>query len=130
MRVQPETVALVFGLVAVIVMATMLRRRRMREKYAVLWVLVAGFVLGLGFFPEALTWAATLLGVAVPLNLLYFLGGLAALLICVQFSVEFVAARGAHPPPGRHRVGTLQPAERSGTGYRRCAAPHPAGLVN
>lgn len=88
MRVQPETVALVFGLVAVIVMATMLRRRRMREKYAVLWVLVAGFVLGLGFFPEALTWAATRLGVAVPLNLLYFLGGLAALLICVQFSVE------------------------------------------
>ncbi len=59
----------------------------------------------------ALTWAATLLGVAVPLNLLYFLGGLAALLICVQFSVEFVAARGAHPPPGAgpHRAGVPQP---------------------
>lgn len=88
MRVEPETVALAFGLMTVGVMMTMLRRRRMREKYAVLWVLVACVVLVLGALPQTLGWAAALLGVAVPLNLLYFVGGLAALLICVQFSVE------------------------------------------
>lgn len=88
MRVEPETVALAFGLMTVGVMMTMLRRRRMREKYPVLWVLVACVVLVLGALPQTLGWAAALLGVAVPLNLLYFVGGLAALLICVQFSVE------------------------------------------
>lgn len=84
----PNVIALVFGVLTVGVIVSMLRHRQMREKYATSWAIVAGGVLVLAIFPDLLGWAATLVGVAVPLNLLYFVGGLALLIICVQFSVE------------------------------------------
>lgn len=66
----------------------MLRRGRLREKYAVLWLFVGVAVLVIGVAPQVLTGAADLLGVAVPANLLFFVAGLALLIISVQQSSE------------------------------------------
>jgi hypothetical protein len=49
----------------------LLLTRRLREKYAVLWIVVALAVLVLGLFPQLLLWLTGVLGVQIPANLLF-----------------------------------------------------------
>lgn len=49
----------------------LLLTRRLREKYAVLWIVVALAVLVLGLFPQLLLWLTAALGVQIPANLLF-----------------------------------------------------------
>lgn len=74
------------SVVTLVVLFEMLRRRRLREKYAVLWVLVALFTIVVAVFPEVLYWASDLLGVAVPSNLLFFLASMVLLMVSIQHS--------------------------------------------
>lgn len=69
-------------------MVEMLRRRQLREKYAVLWL---GLGLGLvivAIFPGLLVFAGQLLGFAAPSNLLFMVAGSVLLLISVHLSWE------------------------------------------
>lgn len=80
--------SVVGALIAIFFILEMLRRGRLREKYAVLWLCVGVAVLVIGVAPSVLTGAADLLGVVVPANLLFFVTGLALLIISVQQSSE------------------------------------------
>lgn len=64
---------IVLAFVIIVIVLAMLLRRRLREKYAVLWVVIALMMLILGIFPSVLGWLAQLLGVQVPSNLLFSL---------------------------------------------------------
>lgn len=76
------------SVITLVALFEMLRRRRLREKYAVLWVVVALFALLVAFVPGLLTWAARLLHVQVPANLLFFLASMLLLLVSIQHSYE------------------------------------------
>jgi hypothetical protein len=65
--------ALVIAIVMVLIVLQMLRRGKLREKYTVLWLIVGGLTIVLGAFPQLLDWAATLVGIRVPANLLFAL---------------------------------------------------------
>ena len=84
--------SLVLGILGSIVTLTllfeMMRRHRLREKYAVFWAVVAVFTLVVAAFPALLTWAAALVGVAVPANLLFFIASMLLLVVSVQHSSE------------------------------------------
>lgn len=75
-----------FGVLAVIM--SMLRRRRLKEKYAVLWLLLGGGVAVIAIAPQVLTLAAVLLGVQTPSNLLFFVAALVLLVVSLQLSAE------------------------------------------
>lgn len=83
---------LILGLVGslgtLIFLFEMLRRRHLREKYAVLWGTVAVVSLLVAIFPGILTGVANVVGVEVPANLLFFLASLLLLLTSIQHSVE------------------------------------------
>jgi hypothetical protein len=66
----------------------MMRRHRLREKYAVFWALIAVLTLVVAAVPQLLTWAASLVGVAVPANLLFFAASMLLLVVSVQHSSE------------------------------------------
>lgn len=66
----------------------LLRRGILREKFAAMWLLVSAGLLVLAVFPGTLSWAAGILGVEVPSNLLFFVAGIVLLLISVQLSFE------------------------------------------
>ncbi|MQY07176.1 DUF2304 domain-containing protein [Actinomadura macrotermitis] len=74
--------------ISMLVIFEMLRRRRLREKYAVVWVLVAVAIAVLAIFPEVLVFAARVTGVQVPANLLFFGASLVLLTVNVQLSSE------------------------------------------
>jgi hypothetical protein len=66
----------------------MMRRQRLREKYAVFWAVVALLTLVVAAFPGLLGWAADLVGVEVPSNLLFFVASMLLLVVSVQHSSE------------------------------------------
>ena len=71
---------------------TMLLRRQLREKYAVLWIVVGLLVLILGLFPGLLEWATRILGVQVPSNLLFALSIILLLGVSLHLSWELSQA--------------------------------------
>lgn len=66
----------------------LLRRRQLREKYAVFWTLVALFTLAVAVFPPGLFWLADLVGVTVPANLLFFVASMVLFAVSIQHSHE------------------------------------------
>lgn len=80
--------ALVLSLVTVASIVFLMRSRRIREKYAAAWILLAVAVVVLGAFPDVLGHLARLLGVQTPVNLLFLVSGVILLIVSVQFSVE------------------------------------------
>jgi hypothetical protein len=78
------------GLVASLTTVYWVRKRDLREKYAIGWLGVAGIMLVLGVFPELLTTLAYYARVAVPTLLLAMC---LALLVPFTFSVSISLSR-------------------------------------
>jgi hypothetical protein len=75
----------VFTLVFII---DLLRRGVLKEKYAALWLIIAGVALVLAIFPGLLRWLTTSLGIEIPSNLLFFATIVVLVLVAVQLSYE------------------------------------------
>lgn len=80
--------AVVGAVVTLVFMFELLRRRRLREKYAALWIVVAVVVLVAVAFPGLVQDLSTLVGVTLPINLAFFVAFLLLLLVAVQLSAE------------------------------------------
>lgn len=84
-------IGIAFALVILALIVTMLMRRHLREKYAVMWLLIGAAMLVLALFPDLLGALAGLLGVIVPSNLLFALA--VALLIGVTLHLSWELSR-------------------------------------
>jgi len=82
----------VLGIVAsalsLVVVIELLRRRHLRERHAIWWFIAGLLALLVGIFPSVLTWAAALVGVAVPTNLIFFVSIAILFFVCLQHSSE------------------------------------------
>ena len=76
------------GLIVIAVILELVRRRQLREKYAMLWLAVGLLVIPMSLFPRALDSLAISLGVASGVSLVLFLGIVFLLLVCVHLSWE------------------------------------------
>lgn len=76
------------SLTTLVMLFELLRRKHLREKYAILWIIVAIFTLVVAVFPVTLFWLSDVIGVAVPANLLFFLASMLLLGISVHHSYE------------------------------------------
>ena len=79
---------LVAGLVSVAMLVELLRRQVLKVKYAALWLAMGVATLVLAVAPGLLDGLASLLGVADPPNLLFFVAILVLLAVTVQLSLE------------------------------------------
>ena len=86
--IRTHVIAGVAGLLVLAVMVELLRRRQLREKYAILWLGVSLVVIVLAAFPGLLDWSAHRLGIVSPPNLLLFAAVLVLLLVSVHLSWE------------------------------------------
>jgi hypothetical protein len=82
------TLGIIGSAVVLVALFELLRRQRLREKYAVIWFFVALGVLAIAIFPGLLTGLADLVGVELPVNLLFFLASLLLLVLTLQHSYE------------------------------------------
>ena len=66
----------------------MMRRHRLREKYALIWAIVAIAIITIALFPVLLYRASDAAGLAVPANLLFFCSAIVILVLTLQHSSE------------------------------------------
>jgi hypothetical protein len=66
----------------------MLRRQKLREKYAVLWIVIGIGTLLLSAFPSLLEKASGLIGIQVPANLLFIMTLILLVGVCLHLSRE------------------------------------------
>lgn len=64
---------IIFALLVLALIVGLLLRRSLREKYAVLWIVIGLAILILALFPSLLVGLSNLFGVAVPSNLIFAL---------------------------------------------------------
>lgn len=88
MRTDAYWLGVAGGFLVVSVVVEMVRRRYLRGRFALVWVALGVGAVVLALFPVLLDHAASALGVAVPLNLLLFLGSIAMLIMLMQLSSE------------------------------------------
>jgi len=85
-------VSYIFGIVAAVlalaVVIELLRRHSLRERHAIWWLVAGVLALVVGVFPGTLVWAAGLLGVEVPTNLVFFVSIAILFFVCLQHSAE------------------------------------------
>lgn len=78
-------VAAVLALVAII---ELMRRATLRERHAVWWLVGGVLALVVAVFPQVLVWAAGLLGIVVPVNLIFFIAIGLLFLVSLQYGAE------------------------------------------
>ncbi|MFE6098693.1 DUF2304 domain-containing protein [Streptomyces laurentii] len=76
------------GVFLVACIVELLRRRKLKEKYAFLWVFTGLVIIPLGFFPSLLDSAAHHVGVVSGVNLLFFVSVAFLFVVCLQLSWE------------------------------------------
>lgn len=84
--------AIVLAVLIITIVLWLLLTRRLREKYALMWLIIGAVVLVLGIFPELLLWLTRSLGVQVPANLLFALAIVLLLGVALHLSWELSQA--------------------------------------
>jgi len=79
---------IVSALLVLAVVVELLRRGRLRERHAVWWMLAGLLALVAAVVPATLTWAARLVGVQVPTNLVFFASTAILFFVALQSSSE------------------------------------------
>ncbi|MEV4755038.1 DUF2304 domain-containing protein [Micromonospora sp. NPDC049559] len=78
----------VTGLILLVVVVELMRRRQLREKYAALWIVVALLGLPLALFPRLPDAVAGMLGVVNGVSLVLFGGVVFLVLVSIHLSWE------------------------------------------
>jgi hypothetical protein len=86
METRVQIVAIVGALALLMVVLEMVRRRRLLERYALLWMFSAVVILGLAVWRGALERVATAVGIYSPPNALFFIALGFILLLLLHFS--------------------------------------------
>lgn len=80
--------AFLLALAIVALVVELVRRKKLREKYAALWLIVGVATLVLAAFPRLLNIVAEYVGVQIPSNLLFAMSILMLLGVCLHLSWE------------------------------------------
>ncbi|MBN2177352.1 MAG: DUF2304 domain-containing protein [Demequinaceae bacterium] len=83
--------AIAMAVLVLFVVIHLLRRRRLRERHAIWWMVAALLALLAGVFPGAVVRVSSFLGIEVPLNLLFFTSIAILFLINLQHASELTS---------------------------------------
>jgi hypothetical protein len=82
-----QVVAIIGSAVLLLVILELVRRRRLLERYALLWLFSAIVLLGLAIWDGLLSKVAGSIGVATPVNALFFVAFAFVLVLLLHFSI-------------------------------------------
>jgi hypothetical protein len=87
MSIKLQIILVVFTLVILSFFINMLRKRKLELKYSLLWLVAIGAVLALSIWPKIIDIMAGFLGVADPMNALFFICIVFLVGICISLTV-------------------------------------------
>lgn len=88
MSLATYIVGIVAAALVLTVVLVLLGRRRLRERHAVWWLVAGALALIAAIFPQTLEWLSALLGIGLPVNLVFFVGIAILFLVDLQMSSE------------------------------------------
>ena len=88
MSVATYILGIVAALITLGVVVESLRRHHLRERHAIWWLFAGTLALVVGIFADLLGWAASVVGVTVPTNLVFFVSIAVLFLVSIQHSGE------------------------------------------
>ncbi|MBB5958869.1 hypothetical protein FHS29_005478 [Saccharothrix tamanrassetensis] len=80
--------SIVLAVLVLVIVVEMMRRRKLREKYAAMWLFVGLGVVLLGAVPGLPSWLAGLTGVQLAANFLFAVAAVVLLFVVLQLSSE------------------------------------------
>ncbi len=86
---KPQILAIIGTLVFLVFVVDLVRRRRLVERYALLWMAAAIVLVIFAAWEGALDWVADALGIVSPPNALFLLGLGTVFVLALHFSVAF-----------------------------------------
>ena len=114
---------LAMAVAVLVTLFEMLRRHRLREKYALIWFLIALCAAVVAIVPGLLDWATDLLGLSLPSNLLFFVASVVLLMLTLQHSYELGRLE-ERTRTLAEEVGLLRLEIQRATGEDDAEAPH------
>ena len=87
MNIRLQIIIAIILIIALCVIVNMIRKKRLELRYALAWLIVGVGTLVLDCFPIFTTKLAELIGVASPINMLFFLGFCFSLVIIFVLTV-------------------------------------------
>jgi hypothetical protein len=88
MNLRSYVFAVAAAVFVLLVVVTLLRRHKLRERHAVLWLAAGMLALLASAFPQTLVRAAGFLGVGVTVNLVFFISIAILFLVSLQYGAE------------------------------------------
>lgn len=87
--VRPQRIAVIVTVLFLVLVIELVRRRRLVERYALLWITASLVLVVLAVWNGALNWLADRLGILSPPNALFLIGVGALFVLALHFSVAF-----------------------------------------
>lgn len=87
MNIKIQIIVGIIVLFALIVIINMIRQKKLELRYALSWVCVGIAVLVLDCFPQLITWLSAAVGIASPVNMLFFFGFCFSLVIIFGLTI-------------------------------------------
>ena len=88
MNIRIQIIVAVAVVITLSVIVNMIRKKRLELRYALAWLLVGVSVLILDCFPALITWLARKVGIASPVNMLFFFGFCFSLVIIFVLTIS------------------------------------------
>ena len=88
MPLRQQVVAFAIGAGLLLLIVELIRRRKLREEYSVLWFLTGIGILVLVSWYDLLIWTTRFIGSVVPTSTLFFFALIFLFLVCLQYSVR------------------------------------------
>jgi len=87
MPIRNKIVALAFGIMMLLLVIELVRRRKLREEYSWLWLMTGAIILLLALWFGLLKWVTQLVGAVTPSSTIFLFAFLFLILISLHFSV-------------------------------------------
>lgn len=87
MNIKIQIIVGIMVVLALIVIINMIRQKKLELRYALSWVCVGIAVLILDCFPQLITWMSEAVGIASPVNMLFFFGFCFSLVIILGLTI-------------------------------------------
>ena len=87
MNISSRIVSIGLSLCLLLLILELVRRKKLKEKYALLWIFSGGTILSLAIANSILNRLTNLLGITLPINTVFFFGIFFLILINLHFSL-------------------------------------------
>ena len=87
MNIRIQIIVGIIVILALVVIVNMIRQKKLELRYELSWLCVGIAVLVLDCFPQLITWLSRKVGIASPVNMLFFFGFCFSLIILFVLTI-------------------------------------------